>query len=101
LGLALLCNDARDERLRTMFAMLGEEGKLSREQIECFVRFLWPPTSDSMHDTRVLLRTSRIMLEADQDRTGFVTHGSYCAWEGKELEFKMMDAKLVAILRRF
>ena len=101
LGLVLLCNDSREERLRALFAVLEEEGKLSRGQIECLVRFLWPHDGDSMHDTRVLLRTSRIMLEADQERSGFVTHAGYTAWEGKELELKMMDARLVSILSRF
>ena len=103
MGLILLCSDSRDQRLTSMFSVVDDErsGKISRDQLESFVRFLWPSGGDAMHDVRIALRTSRIMLEADLDRTGFLSVDDYHRWEGKELELKQLDARLVSILSSF
>jgi Ca2+-binding EF-hand superfamily protein len=102
IGLTLLCAESREERLRAMFTLMDANGtgRISRDELETFIRFLWPPGADSMHECRITLRTSRIMLEADQDRSGFISFAEYMRWDGKELELKMMDARLAAIMSK-
>ena len=99
IGLCLLCSESREDRLRCMFSIIDSNGsgRISREELDTFVRFLWP-AGDAMADARITLRTSRIMLEADKDRTGFISFGEYLLWDGKQLELKMMDARLSQIL---
>jgi len=103
IGLVLLCSESREQRLRAMFTLMDANGsgRISREELESFLHFLWPPSADSMHDCRITLRTSRIMLEADQNRSGLITFDEYMAWPGKDLELKMMDARLISILSNF
>jgi len=100
IGLTLLCSTSRQDRLQCMFTIMDTNGSghVSREELATFLHFLWPPGVDSMHDCRITLRCSRIMLEADQNQSGLITFDEYMAWNGKELELKMMDARLSAIL---
>ena len=100
IGMALLLSATKRERLECAFMMMDANGsgRVSRDEV---TKFLWFIAPRPVSEYEVVSLASRVMNEADVNRSGLVTFPEFMAWPGKEHILNSIDAYHTRVLERF
>ena len=82
IGMSMLCNDSRDEKLRAIFSIMDADnsGQIDHRELEHFLVTV-APWNTKMEEVQSI--AARAMREADVNGSGFITYDEFARWPGK------------------